>query len=321
MSSTRSAPVTPSFIPRIASQASPIATASPWRRRPYPPDFSIAWPMVCPRLRILRSEVSLSSRSTTDALNATARRTTQRHSSPESPFHSTPTARSRSHNSGSPARAHLTTSRHPRAEVAIVEGPQEGVVDEDRPGLVERPDEVLPLREVEAGLSAHAAVHLGKEGRGHLDAGDPPKVRRGGESGEVADDPAAEGDDEGIPPGVPARQEPVDLPDRVEVLMFLPRGEGQDVMGDPREPPPDVVPVNGGDVAVGHHVDGAVGVKAADPLLEQGVDLPAEEDVVGTVAQGHRHRFRVQPARPSVGRSNPPPARPLPPPFARRSAP
>ena len=113
MASTSSSPVTPSFIPRIASQASPIATASPWRRRPYPPDFSIACPMVCPRLRILRSEVSLSSRSTTDALNPTARRTTQRHSSPESDFHFPPTARSRSHSSASPARAHLTTSAIP----------------------------------------------------------------------------------------------------------------------------------------------------------------------------------------------------------------
>jgi len=73
---------------------------------------------------------------------------------------------------------------------------------------VERPDEVLPLGEVEAGLPAHAAVDLGKEGGGHLDAGDPAQVRRRGESGEIADDPAPKATTRESRPASPRARKP-----------------------------------------------------------------------------------------------------------------
>jgi hypothetical protein len=69
-------------------------------------------------------------------------------------------------------------------------------VADDRDRLVERPDEVLALRQVDAGLAADRRVDLREQRGRHLQHRDPTPVRRRREAREVADDPAADGDDE-----------------------------------------------------------------------------------------------------------------------------
>lgn len=72
-------------------------------------------------------------------------------------------------------------------------------VNEDEAGVVEGADEVFPGGEVDACFATDGAVYLGENGGGDLNEGDATVVDGGDESGEVADDASAEGDEEGVP--------------------------------------------------------------------------------------------------------------------------
>jgi hypothetical protein len=61
--------------------------------------------------------------------------------------------------------------------------------------LQECADEVLPGGQIHAGLPADAAIDHRQQCRGDLDEWHAAQIGRGDEPGEVADDPAAEGDD------------------------------------------------------------------------------------------------------------------------------
>ena len=82
------------------------------------------------------------------------------------------------------------------AEVAGRQRVEERGVGEHQPRLVEGADEVLALGRVDPGLAADRAVDLGEQRRRHLHEADAAAQDRGGEAGEVADDAAAEGEDE-----------------------------------------------------------------------------------------------------------------------------
>ena len=61
--------------------------------------------------------------------------------------------------------------------------------------LIERADQVLAERVVDADLAADRAVHLREQRRRHVHERDAAQVGRGGEPGHVADDAAAERDE------------------------------------------------------------------------------------------------------------------------------
>ena len=61
--------------------------------------------------------------------------------------------------------------------------------------LVERPDQVLALGQVHAGLAADRRVDLGDERRRHLDEPDAAQVDRGEEPGRVAERAATDRDE------------------------------------------------------------------------------------------------------------------------------
>src|SRR5919106_1648440 len=82
------------------------------------------------------------------------------------------------------------------AVLAIPEGRERGDVGEHGDGLVERADEVLPLRQIDRGFAPHRRVDLRRERRRHLEEGNPPHVGRRDEARKVADGTAAERDDE-----------------------------------------------------------------------------------------------------------------------------
>ena len=62
--------------------------------------------------------------------------------------------------------------------------------------LVERPDEVLALGQVDPGLAADRRVDLGDERRRHLDEPDAAQVDRGEEPGRVAERAATDRDED-----------------------------------------------------------------------------------------------------------------------------
>ena len=63
------------------------------------------------------------------------------------------------------------------------------------------PMRFLPAAEVDAGLAAEGGVDLGEDGGGHLDVADAAHVDGGEEAGEVADDAAAEGEQDRVAVG------------------------------------------------------------------------------------------------------------------------
>jgi hypothetical protein len=69
---------------------------------------------------------------------------------------------------------------------------------------VERADQVLAERMVDADLAADGAVDLRQQRRRHVHERDAAQERGGGEAGGVADDAAADGDDR-APRSAPAR--------------------------------------------------------------------------------------------------------------------
>ena len=83
----------------------------------------------------------------------------------------------------------------PAEELALRERVEVGGVDPDAGRLVERDDQVLPLRVVDADLSADGRIDHRQEGRRDHEQRQAAVVRGGGEPGEVTDDPAADGDD------------------------------------------------------------------------------------------------------------------------------
>ena len=65
---------------------------------------------------------------------------------------------------------------------------------------MERADEILAARRVDAGLAADRGVDHREQRRRHLHDWDAAHVRRGDESGQVANDAAAERDDRRVAP-------------------------------------------------------------------------------------------------------------------------
>ncbi len=221
---------------RLAAASMPYPTASPCRKRRYFVTASSAWPSVCPKFSARRGPDSRSSCSTTWPLM-------RQHSAITGT--STDGSRAKSgercaltwSKSGRLAMTpYLTTSYRParnsrRGSVARSCG-----VDDDRGRLVIGADQVLARGVVDADLAADRAVDLRQERRRHLDDRDAAEVGRGGESGDVADDPAADGDDRRRAIGRGANQGIVDASDGGELLVALAVGnEDRLFRGEPRE--------------------------------------------------------------------------------------
>lgn len=84
------------------------------------------------------------------------------------------------------------------AEFGGRQGGERGRVGEDGEGVVEAADEVLAHLEVGAGLAADGGVDLGEQRGGELHITDAAHVDGGEEAGEVAEDAAAEGEQDGV---------------------------------------------------------------------------------------------------------------------------
>lgn len=80
----------------------------------------------------------------------------------------------------------------------MVEGVEEGGVDDDGVGWIEHAHFVFESVEVDACLASHAGVDHGEECGGDVDVGDASLEGAGGESAEVGDHAAAEVEEEAV---------------------------------------------------------------------------------------------------------------------------
>ncbi len=85
------------------------------------------------------------------------------------------------------------------AELPLAQRVEGAGIGKDEGGLVERADQVLAVRRVDARLAADAGIDLRQEGGGNLNEAHAAAQRGGAEAGQVADHPAAERDDD-VPP-------------------------------------------------------------------------------------------------------------------------
>ena len=98
-------------------------------------------------------------------------------------------------------------------------------IDDDGERLVERADQVLAERMVDADLAADRAVDLRQQRRRHLDDRDAAQVGGRGEAGDVADHAAADRDDGGGAVGAGPDQRVVDAADRLQLFVALAVGD------------------------------------------------------------------------------------------------
>ena len=110
-------------------------------------------------------------------------------------------------------------------ELAAGQGAQHVRVGEDRERLVERADQVLAERMVDADLAADGTVDLREQRSRHVRQGDAPQVGRRRETHHVADHAAADGDDGDAALGRHADQGVVDPGDGLGVLGALAVGD------------------------------------------------------------------------------------------------
>jgi len=125
---------------------------------------------------------------------------------------------------------HAVLDRLHQSGATLREGQRRDGLDigQHRRRRVERADEVLSRRGVHARLSADRGVDHREESGGALHHGHPSHERRGDESGEIADDPAAERDDGRIAPASGVEHAIGDARPRVARLVRLARGHDVD---------------------------------------------------------------------------------------------
>ena len=195
-----------------------------------------------------------------------------------------------------PDDAALDDLRHAGGQLPPGQRTQAIGVRQHQGGLIEAADEVFPLRQVQAGFAAYAAVHLGQQGGGHLDQRDAPQDGPGQKARQVAGNAAAQGHD-AVRPGEAVSQHPAaqGLIHR-QALAALPGGEG--IHRQPQAPG-----IKGRRSLVGHHGP-ALYRQGAQPLRRPAQQTRADENGIGPLSQGYvdlTHR------RASSGFSYPPP--------------
>ncbi len=155
-----------------------------------------------------------------------------------------PSASSVANSASSPRAAIFDDLAQGGPPLALRQRRQRREVEHDRRRLVERAQQVLALREVDAGLAADGRVDLGDERRRHTDPGHAPEVRRGQEPRRVAERPAADRDQRVAPLDAQAGELARRLADDRELLRRLarraasPRRPASRAPAAPRRRPP-----------------------------------------------------------------------------------
>jgi hypothetical protein len=106
-------------------------------------------------------------------------------------------------------------------KLAARQGAQQRRIDNHDGRLVERANQILAERVIDADLAADRAVHLRQQRRGHVDEGDAAEIGGRGKACGVTDNASADGDDGAASVRARADQRLVDARDRLQVLVPL----------------------------------------------------------------------------------------------------
>ena len=160
---------------------------------------------------------------------------------------------------------------HAVVEVARRQRSQRLRVRQDRDGLMERPEQVFPFPEVDAGLAADARIHLRDKGGWYLNVVHPSHVGGGQEAGDIADHPSAECRDDVPPLHSCTEQPPRERFNRPEGLAALTGGycEGFHLQPLARQRPADARAVKPRDVSVGDDGAPPVEIRQFNPQRQQ----------------------------------------------------
>ncbi len=120
------------------------------------------------------------------------------------------------------------------AVVTFGEGGERVGVAQHRARLPERSDQVLPLREVDATLSADRRVDLAEKRGGDVDHGNAAVVHRSRESTEVGDDATTDGNNNVVSGQSPSSERCCEVADDLEPLRPLAVFDGEHSMLDAR---------------------------------------------------------------------------------------
>ena len=107
---------------------------------------------------------------------------------------------------------------------AVRQGSEHVRVDEHEPRLIERADEVFALRQINAGLAADRGIHLREQRGRDLAQRHATQEGRRGKAGDIADNTAAERDDQILAGHAGGQQIMVNAFDRGKLLVLLTGG-------------------------------------------------------------------------------------------------
>ena len=121
---------------------------------------------------------------------------------------------------------------HAAQQVRLVEGGEERGAEHHVLGLVEGADLVLQSGEVDARLAPCGSVHHGQQGGGDVDVAYAALERGSGKAPDVGDDAPAQVQQQAVARGALLRERLPHEGQRVEVLVVVPCGDGDDVFGN-----------------------------------------------------------------------------------------
>ena len=153
--------------------------------------------------------------------------------------------------------------------------------------LMEAADEVLALRRVDSGLAADGAVHLGQQGGRDLDEVDAAQKDAGREARQIADDPAAQRDQQALALDPLGEQAAGELGQMSEILGLLARRQRIALAAMPapfqaRLQQRQVVPA---DTLVGDDEDARLGQQGAADAAGLGDQPRSDQDIVAARAE------------------------------------
>ena len=191
----------------------------------------------------------------------------------------------------------------PGAQFAHRQRRQRADVRDDGPRLVEGADQVLAAWVVDPGLAADRGVHLREQRRRHLHVVHASLVAGRRETGDVADDPAAERRHASIPVHPVLDERVEDARQRVEglVLLAVRQHDGRDSLAGQRAAEP--VEVQGGHRFIGDHEDVACrhGFGEDGRIVEQrGTDQDRVAALAELDAQAVHHAVRAASRRRTI---------------------
>ena len=179
------------------------------------------------------------------------------------------------------------------AQLARGQGGKRADIGQHQRGLVERADQVLACARVDRGLAADAGIDLRQQRGGKLDEAAAALEHRGGETGQIADHPAAKGQYVIAPVDPFGQQEVAQLFQMRPVLGRFARGQHQPARLFPvsRQRGVDRVAPQRRDMGIGDDGHGLLAQQRAALCGDVGQQAAAHAHIIAAARQRDGHGF------------------------------